>query len=183
MPEQVTLRGAAFASAVATAAAGVLLAYWGESPLPALAAVPLAVGLVGLGFRKTWGAFAALGGATLLGVAFGLDELPLFAVLLAAGAVAVAIPFLVRTFRYDASAAAVWVALASLSGGGAALAWHEIDSLEEEEQPVAPPLVKDVDAPGWSFRAWGETSVDAEAEPCRHRHRRAHRRWRYRRFR
>lgn len=135
MSKPVTLEGAAGVAAAMTIAAAAVLAFHTGSPIPALAVAPLIVGLVAMSLRQTWGVFATLGGAGLVYVAYGLGELPLFGALIATGALAVAIPMLVRAFRFDAAAAAVWMTMAATSGAGAALAWNELDL--EPEAPIA----------------------------------------------
>ncbi len=162
----VSLRWAAAFGALATVITGGLLAYRDGSVLTALVVAPLAAGLIGSSLRKTWGVFATIGGATLLLVAFGVGEVPAWAAMIAVGGLAVMTPALLQTFRFDAAAAAAWMTLAGLSGGGAALAWNELDVAEA---PMAPDLQKPV-APevSWDYRVRWRTER-AERRPCRYR--------------
>jgi len=158
----VSLRWAAAFGALATLITGGLLAYRDGSILTALAVAPLAAGLIGSSLRRTWGVFATIGGATLLLVAFGVGEVPAWAAMIAVGGLAVMVPGLLRTFRFDSAAAAAWMALAGLSGGGAALAWNELDV----DEPIAvPDLRKPVADDGWDFRFRWSADYDDEA-PC-----------------
>ncbi len=159
-------RWAAVAGALAALVTGVLLAIREGSPLLLLAVVPLVVGLAGSSFRKTWGVFATLGGAALLFTAYGVGEVPGWAALVAAAGVAVVSPALVGAFRFDAVAAAAWLALSGLLGGAGALAWSELDGDETLVSPIE--LDKPV-APHGGFRV----EVDWRGEPPCH-----HRRWR-----
>lgn len=122
-----SLRRAAIGAALGTAVAGGLL-FHTVGIAGALAVLPLAVGLGGLTRERTWGGFAALAGATLVGVACAMSLLPSWAALAAAAGVAVAVPALVRAFRYDWSAALVWVALSTFGASGAGMAWAELDT-------------------------------------------------------
>lgn len=159
-------RWAAVAGALAALLTGVLLAIRDGSPFTWLAVVPLAAGLAGSSFRKTWGVFATLGGAALLFTAYGVGEVPGWAALVAAAGVAVVSPALFSAFRFDAVAAAAWLALAGLLGGAGALAWSE---LEGPDAALPPPALDKPLARHGGFRV----EVDWRGEPPCH-----HRRWR-----
>lgn len=165
-------RWAAGIGALAALVTGGLLAFRDGSLLSWLAVVPLFAGLVGAAFQRTWGVFATLGGTALMLVAFGVGEVPAWAAMVAVAGMAVVMPTLVRAFRFDAVAAAAWMALSGLTGGAAALAWDELDA--RPEQVAAPDLDKPV-ADGWHVQVdWRQ----GDERPC-HRGRRHHRRWRW----
>lgn len=165
-------RWAAGLGALAALVTGGLLAFRDGSLLAWLAVIPLFAGLVGAAFQRTWGVFATLGGAALVLVAFGVGEVPAWAAMVAVAGVAVVTPTLIRAFRFDAVAAAAWMALSGLTGGAAALAWNELDA----PAPVAADLDKPVARDGFVVEVdWGTR----DERPCDHRRgrRHHHRRW------
>jgi len=165
MSRDASLRWAAGCGAFATLVLGGLLAVRDHSLLSALAVAPLAVGLVGLSAQKTWGGFVTFGGATLILVAHAVGELPLFIATVAVGGLAVATPALVRATRFDAPAAAVWLALSGLCGSGSALAWDELSVAEDAPRP-SPCEGKTLASPSWhirvdwNHRSWNERRYD-----------------------
>jgi len=184
MPRDNSLRWAAGLGALAALATGGLLAFRDGSLLTGLATVPLAVGLGACAMRRTWGVFGTLGGAALVLVAFGVGQVPAWAAMIAVAGLAVTAPLLLRAFRFDAPAAAAWLTLAGLSGGGAALAWDELEPMAEAPcrraraqmqpmqpvQPVAPPPRAE---PAWNIRVeWMD-----HRKPCWHDSRGRHDRW------
>lgn len=157
MSRDLSLRWAAGVGALAALATGGLLAFRDGSLLTGLATLPLAIGLGACALRKTWGVFATLGGAALVLVAFGVGRVPAWAAMIAVAGLAVTAPLLLRAFRFDAPAAAAWLALAGLSGGGAALAWDELEPMthapcraQAPMTPIAPPAPEA--APVWNVR-------------------------------
>ncbi len=184
------LRAAALAAAAGTATTGALL-FHQVGLGGALAVLPLAIGLGGLTRERTFGGFAALAGAVFLGALAWLGLVPSWAGLVAAGSLAVAIPALVRAFRYDWAAALVWVALGGFSASGGAVAVSELGASADKDHLVVR-LTKDAPtpfdlapwpAPAWRPRVEVDFRVDARPEPrCDHRRGRPHRRhfrWTY----
>ncbi|MBX3272333.1 MAG: hypothetical protein KF729_18890 [Sandaracinaceae bacterium] len=172
MSSDTSSRWAAGFGALAVLVTFGLLALREGSPFTSLAVVPLFAGLVGAALGRTWGLFAALGGAALLFVASGVGEVPGWAALVAAAGLAVVALPLVRAVRFDAAAASAWMAFAGLTGGAGALAWHEraapvAAAPRDLEKPVAARGVTlEVDWRGPSYddaRAW------EHRRRCRHR--------------
>ena len=169
MSSDTSSRWAAGLGALAVLVTGGLLALREGSLLCSLAVVPLLAGLVGAALGRTWGIFAALGGAAALWVAFGVGEVPGWAALVAAAGLAAVAQPLLRAVRFDVAAASAWMALAGFTGAAGALAWHELDapviSAPELEKPVASrALTLEVD--------WRGPSIGDEWEHrrgCRHR--------------